>query len=119
MTKEQKDKIAKKESRELKKIFSNVEPDKKRFVDGLINQVAFMSATLAELNENINENGAIQVSQNGNGFNVRSDLDLKNYNATIKSYNATVKQLIDMLPVTEEIDELTEFMNARNRQGVA
>lgn len=115
MDKEQKDKIIKKETRELKKIFKNVEDNKKRFVDSLINQVAFMSATLYELNDSINCNGSIQWITNGNGQTVKSDLEMKTYNATVKSFQSAMKQLIDLLPEDEESDEITEFINAHKK----
>ncbi len=107
-----KNELIKQELLKYSEIFVNIEEDKKPFVERLYKQAAFMSATLDELQEIINTEGAVITSVNGNGFETTSEHPAqKSYNTMIKNYNATIKSLIELLPEDKnEKDELTEFL---------
>lgn len=97
-----KDKRIKKEILKYKKILANVEPERKKAVEKLIENAAFMAATLDDLQAEINENGCIEKYKNGeNQYGYKESTAFKAYNSLIKNYNVTVKQLLDQLP--EEI----------------
>lgn len=110
-----KDKIIRTETSKFKKLFSGIPEDKKMFAERLYKQAAFMLATLQELQETVNEKGAVIEGVNGNGFKVVSENPAqKSYNIMIKNYNATVKLLIEMLPEGEKgTDELMDFIGGK------
>lgn len=67
--------------------------------EGLIENVAFMRATLEELAKIINEQGYSSEYRNGeNQTGTKKTPEVDIYNTMIKNYNATMKQLYDMLP---------------------
>ena len=65
---EEKEKRIRKEKTKLKKIFKHISDDKKKLVENLIQNAAFMSVTLEDLQKNISTEGAIIRAKNGNGF---------------------------------------------------
>lgn len=92
------DKI-KKEIAKLKKIFKEIPEDKKKLCEKLIQNAAFMSVTLEELQETVIQEGAIASFVNGNGFSVLQEHPAqKSYNAMINRYSSVIRQLQDLLP---------------------
>ena len=111
-----KDKRIKQNISKFKKIFKNVSPEKKEFVTRLYEKAAFMDATLEELQEQINEKGAVATYKNGNGFNIRSETpEQKAYNSMIKNFTAVMRTLADMAPEGEEDDELMQFLSGKKK----
>lgn len=111
-----KEKMIKSEIAKYKKLFGKIPEDKKVFAERLYKQAAFMVATLQELQDTVNREGAVVTGTNGNGFEVVSENPAqKSYNIMIKNYNATVKLLIDMLPegTDKEEDELMKFIGGK------
>lgn len=99
----EKEKRIKKEISKLKKIFSGLSETKKKLCESLIENAAFMSVTLEELQETIKAEGAIGEFTNGNGFGVLQEHPAqKTYNTMINRYASVMKQLIDMLPGDKE-----------------
>lgn len=98
-----------------KKIFKNIDEDKKPFAQKWYCEAAFMKITLQDLQEKINTDGAVIESFNGNGILIKTEHPAqKSYNTMIRNYNATVKHLIDLLPSeTAKSDELTEFIGKK------
>lgn len=108
-----KEKMIKREITELKKIFKEIDEDKKPFADRLIQQCAFMLTTLNELQETLNEQGSIELFVNGKQEMLREHPAAKTYNTMIKNYNSIIKQLLDLLPEDrKESDELLDFLGA-------
>ncbi len=108
----EKKKIIESEIQRYKGIFENIEEEKKPFAEKLYQQAAFMSATLKELQEKIDDEGAVIVSTNGNGFKTTQEHPAqKSYNTMIRNYNATIKSLLDLLPENQNEDELMEYLN--------
>ena len=66
MDKIAKEKIKKKELSKLNKIFKNLPEDKKKLAEGLKEQAAFMVSTLAELQEILNNDGAVELFEHSN-----------------------------------------------------
>ena len=110
----ERDKMISKEIKKLERIFANVEADKVKFVNGLIENSAFINVTLYELREILLETGTIDNFKNGNQELIREHPAMKNYNSLIKSYSTIMKQLFELLPNsgdgTKEKDEFLAFI---------
>lgn len=109
-----KDKITRSEKRKLNQIVKLVPDNKKAIASNIADELAFMTATLAELKENVKENGTIEHFKQGKQDFFRESPALKSYNTTIKQYSALYKQLCDLLPKDTqpiENDPLMDFIN--------
>lgn len=93
-----KEKLIKKEIKELTELFTNIDEEQRNYVNRLINQVAFMSVTLQELQEILNSDGSVELFINGTQKMLREHPAAKIYNTTIKNYSALIKQLSDVTP---------------------
>jgi hypothetical protein len=97
---------------ELKKLFENIDENRKPLAEKLCKQAVFMEKTLNELQNLVNSEGAIVTTTNGNGFDVMSEHPAqKSYNTMINRYTALMAKLIDMLPKEDNApDELLDFI---------
>lgn len=108
-----KDKLIKKEMQKLNKFFKNIPKEKQQMIEGLKQQAAFMYATLMVLQEQINNDGAVEWFEQGKQKMFREHPAAKVYNSMIKNYSSVIKQLLDMLPQEEKKtteDELLAFI---------
>ncbi|MEL3973058.1 hypothetical protein AAEO50_12300 [Rossellomorea oryzaecorticis] len=107
----------KKELRRLNNIFKDIEQGKKDTVRSLIENAAFMSVILDELQQHIAENGTVSEYQNGaNQWGTKISPEAQIYNSMIKNHMAIVKQLTDLLKdddKDEDDDELMKFIHNR------
>lgn len=110
MEKIDKDKLIKKEMRKLNKFFKNIPKDKQEMIQGLKEQAAFMYATLMELQEIINDEGPVELFEQGKQRLLREHPASKTYNTMIKNYSSVIKQLIDMLPKEDAKSTEDEFV---------
>lgn len=113
-----KDEIVKSEKRKLAGIYSKYDQKTKKSVDSLIEEAAFMSASLYELRKKINEKGYTEEYQNGaNQKGVKKCSEVEIYNTMVKNYMAAIKQLTDLLPKQPETgktsDGFEDFVNGR------
>lgn len=100
---ENKKKKIKQQKNKFNKIFKQLDKDTFSLVQNLINELAFMSVTLEENRQHIEEYGVKELYMNGKGqFGYKESVESKNYNAMIKNYTTVVKQLIDFLPKEEK-----------------
>ena len=80
-------------------------------------QASFMYVTLLELQERINEEGSVELFEQGSQKMIREHPAVKSYNSMIKNYNATIKQLNDLLPKNEvkaKVDDgFNDFVSSR------
>jgi stalled ribosome rescue protein Dom34 len=104
----EKEKLIKKELQKLNKFFKDIPKEKQTVIQGLKEQAAFMYATLFELQEQLNVEGAVELYRNGSQEMLREHPASKVYNAMIKNYASAVKQLIDLLPKQEGKAQQTE-----------
>lgn len=112
------DKLRNKELRKLRRIFKNVEKDKKDLVEQLIENAAFIAVELKKLQEHIAEHGCTEEYQNGaNQKGKKKSSEVEVYNTMIKNYTAIIKQLTDLLPAGEGTgaDALLEFIGGGKR----
>ena len=114
----EKAKRIRKEENRLKKIYKNIEDKKKQTVQGLIQRAAFMRATLEDFEIDLDENGFVEMFQQGKDQDPyerkRPVADL--YNTMNTSYQKIIKQLTDLLPKDEpkpEDDGFDAFVGGR------
>lgn len=116
-----KDEIIKAEKRKLSGIYTRLERKTKKSVDSLLDEAAFMAASLYELRKIIDEKGYTEEYQNGaNQKGMKKCSEVEIYNTMIKNYASVIKQLTDLLPKeTEKVkvqasDGFEEFINGRD-----
>ncbi len=116
-----KDEIIKAEKRKLSGIYTRLDKKTKKSVDSLVDEAAFMAASLYELREIINEKGYTEEYQNGaNQKGIKKCSEIEIYNTMVKNYASVVKQLTDLLPkeqaklVSGITDGFEEFINGRD-----
>ena len=107
-----KDKIIRAEIRKLNKLAKEVAPDKEPVAKNLVQELAFMAGTLAELREHINTKGAIEWFKNGSHEMWRESPALKSYTTLVQRYSLLYRQLVDLLPKDNKPDEseLLDFL---------
>lgn len=109
----------KKELNRLKKIFKNIPENSKKNTEGLLENAAFMRISLQDLALDLRENGMTEMfSQSEKALpyeRTRPSADL--YNKLNVSYQKIIKQLTDLLPtkdkVNEPIDDFDDFVLER------
>lgn len=113
-----KEELEKKEKRKLASIYRKIDKDTKKSVEHLVEEAAFMAASLYELREIINEKGYTEEYQNGaNQKGIKKCSEVEIYNTMVKNYMSAVKQLTDLLPKEEsrkvQSDGFEEFVLGR------
>jgi len=111
MDKQEKEKRIKKEIKKLNKLFENIASNKKSLIENLINQSAWLSVTIAELEESINEDGLLEVFEQGIQKFQRENSNTKTIISLQKNYLAIIKQLNELLPEETEQDDVDTFLN--------
>ena len=105
-----KNKTVSKEINRLKKLFKDLDENKKKLAKNLIENAAFMSITLEDLKKDIIKYGVKETYVNGKDqFGFKESVESKTYNTMIKNYMNIIKQLNDMLPEEKQISEKDEF----------
>lgn len=109
----EKEEKIKKEMNRMKKLFVDFTPSKKKSLEGLISNAAFMKITLEELKHDILKKGLTELFEQGEQSFIRERPEAKQYTTFIQRYSQVMKQLIDLLPPEikkEESDSLIEFV---------
>lgn len=110
----EKQKIIKAEIAKLKKLFADLPVNKVKAAEGLIQEAAFMKATLGEARGMIDESGILDWFEQGPNAYYREHPATKVYNTMIQRYATVCKQLFDMVPDGDKnkdaADELMEFV---------
>ncbi len=116
-----KNEIIKKEKLKLSQIWKQMDVKTQKATESLIDEAAFMAASLYELRALINKKGYTETYQNGaNQKGVKKASEVEVYNAMIKNYQSTVKQLTDLLPKGEKAfaqkvtDGFDDFLKERD-----
>jgi len=94
---------------------TDIPKDKANSVESLLRNAAFMSITLDDLQDKINEIGVVSEYQNGqNQWGTKKSPEVEVYNAMIKNYMGVIKQLTDLIPNDKPIekDELMGFVKS-------
>ena len=111
-----KDKMIRAEKRKLKKLLADLDDDKKKAAEGLIDECSFMRATLIQYREYITTEGLIDVMQQGSYTVKREHPAIRSYSTMIQKYASACKQLFDMLPakpIIPESDDFDDFRKAK------
>ena len=112
--KESHDERISKEIKRLKKLFAEIPRDLMSTVISLINNAAFMSITLEDLQEAIIKKGVVDIYVHGtNQTGTKKTPEVDIYNSMIKNQMQIMKQLVDLLPAQENVkkkDQLLEFL---------
>ena len=94
MTKEE---IVKREKAKFQKLKKNIEPEQWKALETLVDEAAFMGASLFELRAIINEKGYTEEYQNGaNQKGTKKCSEVEIYNVMIKNYSAIIKQITEI-----------------------
>ncbi|MGI5949721.1 hypothetical protein [Peptoniphilus sp.] len=112
----EKDKEIKREINRLTNLYKDIDRVKRLTAKNLIEEVAFMKATLKELKELIDEHGPIDEMPQGEYSILREHPALKSYNTMVQRYSTIIKQLMDLLPKEQqkEVDDGFEaFLNEK------
>ncbi len=103
-----------KEIKRIKRLFKVLDKDTLSTLQSLIKNAAFMSVTLDDLQDAMNQNGVISEYQNGeNQWGTKKSPEVEIYNTMIKNHMTIMKQLVDLLPEQEtnhKKDMLLEFL---------
>ncbi len=106
--KQRKNKI-KKELQRLNDIFVDIETNKKKTVEKLIEDAAFMAVTLEETRQIIARDGVIEKYQNGeNQKGIKKSSAVEVYDKMVNTYSRVIKQLCDLIPAKIDFDTATE-----------
>ena len=110
----------KKEAARLKRLFSKIDPQKKKLVITTIDDVAFMTVTMQDLRDNIIRDGTSITYKNGeNQYGTKQSPDAQLYLQMSQKQTAAIKILVDCLPKTkkapvEKSDEFEDFIASRD-----
>lgn len=114
-----KEKRIKKEMSRLKKLCADLSDNKKSALEGLIQELSFMKATLEECREEVNSKGVIILFEQGAQKMMVENPASKVYNTMINRYTTAYKQVIDVIPdgatAKEEQDKLMAFVGRSTR----
>jgi hypothetical protein len=107
------------ETRRLKTVYSRVNPKKKKIIDGLIHRAAYMRITLEEYEEDINQNGSVEMfSQSESQEPYERERPVARlYNSMNKNYQSIIKQLSDNIPdepPKNQNNPIAEFMKGKS-----
>ena len=109
----EKEKKIKQEVSRLKKNYKDLEKEKVKILDGLVNEAAFLKISLEETREILTKEGLTEILKQGKQEFERERLQVKIYLNFMKLYSNVMKQLIDIIPSDmkqEEEDELIKFI---------
>lgn len=116
--KQDKEKRIKKEIRRLNSLFRDMPKDTKKVAKSLIENAAFMSVTLQDLQEHINLHGTTDRYQNGeNQWGYKKSPQVEIHISMTRNLNATMNQLTGLLPkedkTVDKDDGFDQFINTR------
>lgn len=101
-TEKTKEQRIKSEKSRLKRIFKELDENKKNLVTPLIEKAAFMSVELDDLQETIEQDGWTSEYKNGeNQYGTKKSPEADTYIALSKNYAAVIKQLTDLVPAAK------------------
>lgn len=99
------------EKRRLNKIFKGLEPNKLSTCKALISRAAFITVSLEDLEEQLNETGWVETYQNGESqYGLKKAAAADVHISLTKNLNAIIKQLLELVPPAQKKSKLTEMM---------
>lgn len=101
-----------KEKKRLQVLFKDLEPNKLQTCQALIDRAAFITISLEELEDQLNETGWVEYYQNGenqSGMKKAAAADV--HISLTKNLNAIVKQLLELVPPAQKESRLAAMMS--------
>lgn len=100
------------EKKRLAEIFQGLEPNKLSTCQALIERAAFITVSLEDLEEELNEVGWTEPYQNGaNQAGLKKSAAADVHISLTKNLNAIIKQLLDLVPAAQKESRLSAFMS--------
>ena len=102
----------KREKDRIMEVFKDLEANKLKTCAALIDRAAFITVSLEDLEEQLNETGWVETYQNGenqSGMKKAAAADV--HISLTKNLNAIVKQLLDLVPPAQKSSRLEAMMN--------
>lgn len=97
-------------TKEIKRLTELVQEDKKGAAKELINNLAFTSVILKDLQKELMKVGVKEEYKNGeNQFGFKESVESKAYNQHIKNFIALVRTFNALLPTSEQLDPDSDF----------
>ncbi len=109
----------KKEENRIKRLFREIEENRKKLVFATIEDVAFMSVTMQELREKIIREGTTATYKNGeNQYGTKQSPEAQMYLQLSQKQTQAMKILVDCMPKPErkpsgKEDDFDAFVNGR------
>lgn len=100
------------EKKRLLEIFKDLEPNKLNTCQSLIDRAAFITISLEDLEEQLNETGWVEPYQNGESqFGMKKAAAADVHISLTKNLNAIIKQLLDLVPPAQKASRLAAMMD--------
>ena len=101
----------KREKDRLLEIFKDLEPNKLKTCQALIERAAFITISLEDLELLLNETGWVEPYQNGeNQYGLKKAAAADVHISLTKNLNVIVKQLLDLVPPAQKESRLAAMM---------
>ena len=112
MAKAKKTTRIKREKERLNKIFSDLEPNKLSTCRALIERAAYITVSLEDLEDQLNETGWVEEYQNGeNQYGIKKSAAADVHISLTKNLTTITKQLLELVPPARKSSKLEELMN--------
>lgn len=101
--------------KKVKALLKEIPEDRQPIAEGIYTELVFMQNTLKTLKQQVHEEGAVDLFEQGKQKFLREHPALKAYNTTIQRYSLLYKQLVDLLPkedARDKADELIDFIRS-------
>lgn len=107
-----------KELKKINKLFKDLDKDKKKIMENVVQNAAFMAVELQDLQEHIHINGTTVEYQNGqNQWGVKKSPEFENYTSMMKTFITAMNSLTALLPKDVGIkirdDGFDDFMSKK------
>ena len=117
-----KEELIKLEKEKLTEVYKSLSGNEFKVAEKLIDNVAFMSATLEDLIEVINNDDLVKTTVNARQTFMKENPAITAYNKTYANYLKGIQHLSSLLPKNygdlkpvEDKDEFKEFMKGKKR----
>ena len=91
--------------KDLRKVFEAINDEKSKLALSLLDKAEFLEETLQELKARVKLDGVVTEMCQGDYTIERENPALKSYNTTVKNYTSVIKQLNNMLPTKEIVND--------------
>ena len=109
---ENKDKRIKAEMKKLSQLYISLPSNKIELLTPMMQNAAFMKATLEDLQEIINAEGATDEYCNGaNQFGKKPSANIQAYNTMVKNYTNIIEKLNKLLPAEVKESRLGQMID--------